>query len=124
MGPKAPNVQRFARNHELLLAGKVPVLTTLATEYAVFNGWFSSIPGPTICNRAFAHYGTSFGNVDMNMFLVTDADRAKIPTIYETADGGRTQRQALLLRPAKFDDGDREPDQRPELLRRVQRLCR
>src|SRR6266851_4199811 len=47
----------------------LPVLTKLATEYAVFNGWFSSIPGPTICNRAFAHYGTSFGNVDMNLIL-------------------------------------------------------
>ena len=33
---------------------KVPVLTTLATEFAVFNGWFASIPGPTLCNRAFA----------------------------------------------------------------------
>jgi phospholipase C len=67
---------------------KVPVLTTLATEYAVFNGWFSSIPGPTICNRAFAHYGTSFGNVDMNLFLVTAADRNKIPTIYERMGQG------------------------------------
>jgi len=37
---------------------KLPVLTTLATEFALFNRWFSSIPGPTICNRAFAHYGT------------------------------------------------------------------
>ena len=72
---------------------KIPVLTKLATEYAVFNGWFSSIPGPTICNRAFAHYGTSFGNVDMNMFLVTDADRKKIPTIYERLrDGGHGAR--------------------------------
>ena len=69
---------------------KIPVLTTLATEYAVFNGWFSSIPGPTICNRAFAHYGTSFGNVDMNMFLVTAADRNKIPTIYERLKEGAT----------------------------------
>ena len=34
---------------------KLPVLTTLATEFALFNKWFSSIPGPTICNRAFAH---------------------------------------------------------------------
>src|SRR5690242_17476635 len=67
---------------------QLPVLTRLATEYAVFNGWFSSIPGPTICNRAFAHYGTSFGNVDMNMFLVSDADRAKIPTIYERLAAG------------------------------------
>jgi phospholipase C len=58
---------------------KVPVLTTLATEYAVFNGWFASIPGPTVCNRAFAHYGTSFGNVDMNLFYITDP----ILSIYE-----------------------------------------
>jgi len=47
---------------------KLPVLTTLAKEFALFNGWFSSIPGPTICNRAFAHYGTSFGQVGMNVF--------------------------------------------------------
>ncbi|MGB7846904.1 MAG: alkaline phosphatase family protein [Candidatus Acidiferrum sp.] len=47
---------------------KLPVLTGLAQQFAVFNGWFSSIPGPTICNRAFAHYGTSFGQVDMNIF--------------------------------------------------------
>src|SRR5690348_3701882 len=45
---------------------KLPELTTLAVEFAVFNPWFASIPGPTICNRAFAHYGTSFGRVDMN----------------------------------------------------------
>jgi phospholipase C len=47
---------------------KLPVLTTLAREFAVFNGWFASIPGPTICNRAFAHYGTSFGQVGMDVF--------------------------------------------------------
>src|SRR3954451_11797351 len=49
---------------------KLPVLTTLAQEFAVFNRWFSSIPGPTICNRAFAHYGTSFGQVGMNVFYI------------------------------------------------------
>jgi phospholipase C len=47
---------------------KLPVLTTLATEFAVFNRWFASIPGPTLCNRAFAHYGTSFGHVGMEVF--------------------------------------------------------
>jgi phospholipase C len=47
---------------------KLPVLTTLALEFAVFNRWFSSIPGPTLCNRAFAHYGTSFGHVGMQIF--------------------------------------------------------
>jgi phospholipase C len=49
---------------------QLPVLTTLALEFAVFNRWFASIPGPTICNRAFAHYGTSFGRVDMNLLYM------------------------------------------------------
>ena len=51
---------------------QLPVLTTLALEFAVFNRWFASIPGPTICNRAFAHYGTSFGRVDMDPFDVIE----------------------------------------------------
>jgi len=50
----------------------LPVLTKLALEFAVFNRWFASIPGPTICNRAFAHYGTSFGRVDMDPFDVIE----------------------------------------------------
>jgi phospholipase C len=62
------NVQH---SHDILYyftPDKLPVLTTLATEFAVFNRWFASIPGPTICNRAFAHYGTSFGQVSMDVF--------------------------------------------------------
>jgi len=51
---------------------QLPVLTTLALEFAVFNRWFASIPGPTVCNRAFAHYGTSFGRVDMNPFYINE----------------------------------------------------
>jgi phospholipase C len=47
---------------------KLPVLGTLAKQFAIFNRWFSSIPGPTLCNRAFAHYGTSFGQVSMDVF--------------------------------------------------------
>jgi phospholipase C len=50
----------------------LPVLTQLALQFAVFNRWFASIPGPTICNRAFAHYGTSFGHVDMNPFDIIE----------------------------------------------------
>ncbi len=49
-------------------ADKLPVLTALANNFVVFNRWFASIPGPTLCNRAFAHYGTSFGQVGMNVF--------------------------------------------------------
>ena len=59
----------------------VPVLTTLAREYAVCNRWFSSIPGPTLPNRLFAHAGTSKGRLDLSAeeFDIT-------PTIYEVLD--------------------------------------
>jgi phospholipase C len=83
---RVPNMQGFvksyfsqrrdtAHSHKIMYCFKredLPVLTTLAMEFAVFNRWFSSIPGPTICNRAFAHYGTSFGRVDMNPFDVIE----------------------------------------------------
>ena len=55
---------------------QLPVLTTIALEFAVFNRWFASIPGPTICNRAFAHYGTSFGRVDMNPIDINEPFKA------------------------------------------------
>jgi phospholipase C len=67
--------QNVVHSHEILYYFKqsdLPVLTTLATEFAVFNRWFASIPGPTICNRAFAHYGTSFGRVDMNLLYINE----------------------------------------------------
>jgi phospholipase C len=63
---------------------KVPVITTLATEFAVFNRWFSSIPGPTLCNRAFAHYGSSFGHVGMDIFYPSPAFKS----IYQRLDAG------------------------------------
>jgi phospholipase C len=71
-----------AHSHKIMYyfaPGKLPVLHTLAQSYAVFNGWFSSIPGPTVCNRAFAHYGTSFGQVNLDIFYVKDASES----IYE-----------------------------------------
>ncbi len=66
---------------------KLPVITTLARNYAVFNRWFSSIPGPTIPNRAFAHFGTSFGKVDMSLFYLGEP----YLSIYERmVNAGRT----------------------------------
>ena len=92
-GGTTPTMQGFIKNYFLqrkdvshsqkimyyFPANKVPVLTTLAREFAVFNRWFSSIPGPTLCNRAFAHYGTSFGHVDMSLFYVN----TKFKSVYQ-----------------------------------------
>jgi phospholipase C len=70
----------YAKQHDLAHASQImyafrpaqlPVLTMLAREFGVFNRWFSSIPGPTLCNRAFAHYGTSFGQAGMAWWYAT-----------------------------------------------------
>lgn len=40
---------------------QLPVLTTLAREFAVCDHWFSSVPGPTWPNRFFVHTASSGG---------------------------------------------------------------
>jgi phospholipase C len=57
---------------------KLPVLTSLAQQFAICDRWFTSVPGPTFPNRAFAHAATSMGRVDMGV------DWSQMPrTIYE-----------------------------------------
>jgi phospholipase C len=56
----------------------LPVLTTLAGEFAVCDRWFSSVPGPTQPNRMFALAATSGGYIDNSVF--NDYD---MPTIFE-----------------------------------------
>ncbi len=43
---------------------QVPVISTLAREFAVCDRWFSSVPGPTWPNRFFLAAATSDGHVD------------------------------------------------------------
>jgi phospholipase C len=44
--------------------GALPVLSALATGYAVCDQWFSSVPTGTMPNRAFVCSGTSQGHMD------------------------------------------------------------
>jgi phospholipase C len=76
--PHAPNMQGFIRNYadqkdkpddpaKIMLSltpETIPVLSSLAHHYAVFDHWFSSIPTQTFCNRSFVHAGTSSGYVN------------------------------------------------------------
>lgn len=43
---------------------RLPILNTLAREFAVCDRWFCSVPGPTLPNRLFALAGTSGGLAD------------------------------------------------------------
>jgi len=57
---------------------KIPVLTTLARQYANCDRWFSSVPGPTLPNRSYMHAATSIGRVDMSPIWADEST-----TIYE-----------------------------------------
>jgi phospholipase C len=72
-----PNMEGFAQSYEqqggnaqdimrCFRPEQVPNIAALARQYAICNRWFSSVPGPTLPNRAFAHFGTSFGRLDMS----------------------------------------------------------
>ena len=45
-------------------ADRLPVIGTLAREFAICDNWFSSMPGGTWPNRFFVHCATSGGYVD------------------------------------------------------------
>ncbi|WP_417555847.1 alkaline phosphatase family protein [Microbacterium sp.] len=41
----------------------LPVVSTLAREFAVFDHWYAGVPSQTFCNRSFFHASTSHGFV-------------------------------------------------------------
>ncbi len=41
----------------------LPVMSTLATDFGVYDHWFSGVPSQTFCNRSFFHASTSHGFV-------------------------------------------------------------
>lgn len=51
---------------------QVPVLSQLASDFAVCTRWFSSLPGQTWPNRNFAHAATSDGEVDIVVRLYSN----------------------------------------------------
>ncbi len=64
---KTHDSQKAHRIMKCFSADKVPVLVRLAQQFCVCDRWFSSVPGPTFPNRAFAHGATSVGRVDMGV---------------------------------------------------------
>ena len=61
---------------------RVPIIRALAKTYLVCDNWFSAVPGPTNPNRAFAHFGTSFGRVDNGPVWFVMVNRRREHGIY------------------------------------------
>ena len=71
---------------------QLPVLSALAREFALFNYWYSSLPGPTWPNRFFIHAATSGGLTDSpSTGQILEGFTFKGGTIYERlAEAGRS----------------------------------
>ncbi len=70
---------------------RVPTVRALAKNYVVCDNWFCSVPGPTNPNRAFAHFGTSFGRVDNGPVWFAMVDKRHEKGIYgRLRDRGRS----------------------------------
>jgi len=59
----------------------VPVLSTLARGFAVYDAWFCAVPSQTFCNRSFFHASTSSGFVDNTPYLRW-LEQNSAPTIF------------------------------------------
>lgn len=69
---------------ECFAPGSVPFIMTLAQEFALFNYWYSSLPGPTWPNRFFVHAATSGGLTDSpGTAAIVSGYSFKNGTIYE-----------------------------------------
>jgi len=79
---------------------KLPVLVTLAKQFAVCDQWFSSLPGPTLPNRLYTHSGTSGGRLDMSPEYFTG-----FRTIFEVLDEASTPRYPKGVPATIYCDG-------------------
>jgi len=79
---------------ECFAPGTVPFTTALAQEFALFNFWYSSLPGPTWPNRFFVHAATSGGLTDSpGTEQIVAGYSFKNDTIYHSlAKGGKDWR--------------------------------
>ncbi|MFB6609333.1 alkaline phosphatase family protein [Agromyces sp. NPDC056379] len=73
----------------------LPVLSTLAREFAVFDHWHCAVPSQTFCNRSFFHASTSHGFVTnvLNGGYRKWLDAPAAPTVFN-----RLEKQGLSWR--------------------------
>jgi phospholipase C len=88
-------------------ARQLPILYTLAQEYALCDWWFSSLPGPTYPNRMFVHAASS-GGLDHSP---TNGEVVSWETIdgFEFANGTIFQALAAKGRTYALYSGDEFP---------------
>ena len=60
---KQVKYEQYSQIMQCFKPSQLPVMSTLARNFAVFDHWFCSVPSQTWCNRAFWHAATSGGEL-------------------------------------------------------------
>jgi phospholipase C len=81
-GGKDPSYDDCRVIMDAFTSAQLPVLSTLARSFAVFDHWFCAVPSQTYCNRAFFNASTSAGQVENRNWKPVAA-----PTIFNRLDG-------------------------------------
>lgn len=85
---KKPTTDDLAQVMGSFTPDMLPVMSTLAREFAVYDHWFAAVPSQTFCNRSFFHASTSHGFVtnkaDGGYGKWLDAPEA--PTVFNRLD--------------------------------------
>ena len=89
---RTPTYDEYKVVMETFTSAQLPVLSTLAQSFAVYDAWHAAVPSQTYCNRSFFHASTSSG-------FVLNAPHSKwleynfAPTIFNRLqEAGRTWR--------------------------------
>jgi phospholipase C len=80
----SPSIEEASHIMGAFSPDQLPVLSTLAKGFAVFDAWFAAVPSQTYCNRSFFHASTSHGFVTNKFGGGYDKwlDAAAMPTIF------------------------------------------
>lgn len=61
---REPGPEDYRRIMGSFTPDMLPVFSTLAKQFAVYDDWHCAVPSQTLCNRSFFHASTSHGYVD------------------------------------------------------------
>ena len=82
-----PNFDQYRVIMDCFGPESLPVINTLASEFAVYDAWFSAVPSQTFCNRSFFQASSSSGFLDNDPYAKWLLNIA--PTIFNRlADAG------------------------------------
>jgi len=79
---RTPTYDQYSQIMACYTPDQIPVFSTLAREFAVFDHWFCEVPSQTYPNRSFFHAASSSGLV-LNAPPGSFATRNDAPTIFE-----------------------------------------